>query len=140
MGAGVAENTEMESTENDIHKQTNTDKAEVAAKAEVSTKTKVKTRGQATDSAEAAIEAEAPTPPTIPLTISVHKRAYETFTTLFHTSDKDDLPGEISWSDILQAMSSASFAVEKLVLDGSLGCSNRRTTALSSMNRTRIVS
>ena len=80
-------------------------------------KAKVKTRGQATESAEAAIEAEAPNPPTTPLTISVHKRAYKTFTTFFHTSDKDELPGEISWLDFLQAMSSAGFAVEKL--DGS---------------------
>lgn len=81
------------------------------------TKAKIKTRRQATDSAEAAVEAPVPAPSITPPTISVHKRAYKTFTTLFHTTDTDDMPGEISWADFLQAMSSVGFAVSKL--DGS---------------------
>ena len=81
------------------------------------TKAKVKTRRQDTVSAEAVVEARVPAPSTTPPTISVHKRAYKTFTTLFYTPDNDGQPGEISWLDFLQAMSSVGFAVQKL--DGS---------------------
>ncbi|KAI4129019.1 MAG: hypothetical protein LQ347_003935 [Umbilicaria vellea] len=82
-------------------------------------KKKIKTRGEATNSDEAAIEILIPTPDTsdTPATISVHKRAYKTLTALFHLPNTDELPGEISWLDFLQAMTSAGFAVHKL--DGS---------------------
>lgn len=85
-------------------------------------KKKIKTRGQATNSDEAAVELLLPTPdtpdtPDTPAAIAVHKRAYKTLTALFHIPNTDDLPGDISWLDFLQAMASAGFVVHKL--DGS---------------------
>lgn len=47
-------------------------------------------------------------------TISVDRRAYKVFKTLFFTPNLNDLPGEIPWTDFLYALASTVFRPEKL--------------------------
>jgi hypothetical protein len=47
-------------------------------------------------------------------TISLPKRAYKVFTTVFHNPSKEGQPGEIPWTDFLHAMRAMGFAPEKL--------------------------
>jgi hypothetical protein len=46
-------------------------------------------------------------------TIKVSKRAYEMFTTIFHTENRVSLPGEVPWSEFVHGMWSAGFSIEK---------------------------
>jgi len=45
-------------------------------------------------------------------TIKVSKRAYDMFSTIFHTENQD-LPGEVPWIEFLYGMSSAGFSIQK---------------------------
>ncbi|KAJ4001443.1 hypothetical protein F5050DRAFT_1891180 [Lentinula boryana] len=48
-------------------------------------------------------------------TISVPRRAYTVFTRLFFTPSPDRTPGEVAWSDFVQAMVAAGCAVKRLM-------------------------
>jgi hypothetical protein len=45
---------------------------------------------------------------------TVNKRVYKVFTTLFHSPNSPDRPGEIVWQDFLHAMAATGFMFEKL--------------------------
>jgi len=55
-------------------------------------------------------------PPTIaePPKLTVSKRGFKVFSTLFYVPREDDPPGEIPWSEFLSAMASIGFSVKKL--------------------------
>lgn len=44
---------------------------------------------------------------------AVSRRALKVFSTLFHTPNQTDMPGEVPWPDFLHAMGSAGFKIEK---------------------------
>ncbi|KAL0256081.1 hypothetical protein SLS55_008473 [Diplodia seriata] len=80
-------------------------------------KSKGKTKGTAQTSDESG------TPPAEPLerhrpdkqpVFVVDKRAQKVFSTLFYTPSASSLPGEVTWTDFLHAMSSTGFTPEKL--------------------------
>ena len=77
-------------------------------------KTKTKTRGPGTtpkpdeDIQETIQTEESPSF----ATITVSKRAFRMFSTIFHI-DNQELPGEIAWTDFLHGLSSAGFSIEK---------------------------
>jgi hypothetical protein len=45
--------------------------------------------------------------------LAVSRRAFKVFSTLFHTPNQTDMPGEVPWPDFLHAMGSAGFKIEK---------------------------
>ncbi|KAI9933596.1 hypothetical protein MW887_008069 [Aspergillus wentii] len=74
---------------------------------------KVKTRGTAAPSREQ------PQPtsnhgPDVQPTMAVDRRAHKVFSALFYTPSRTSQPGEVSWTDLLHAMGSTGFLVEKL--------------------------
>lgn len=46
--------------------------------------------------------------------ITIGKRAYKVFATIFRSPTEDGVPGELPWMDFLHALSSVGFSVEKL--------------------------
>jgi hypothetical protein len=46
--------------------------------------------------------------------MTLSKRAFKVFSILFHTPSQSDQPGEIPWSDFLNAMASTGFSPQKL--------------------------
>jgi hypothetical protein len=81
-----------------------------------SRKEKPKTRGPAEDQlaehAEPAFQHDTTTPAAPRLTLS--KKPYHTFSTLFFKPSADSQPGEVPWTDFVSAMSAISFMPEKL--------------------------
>ena len=79
------------------------------------TKTKPKTKGvaKALEAKETLLETPSEQPDDQPAQ-KVDKRALKVFSTLFHTPNQNDKPGEIPWQDFLHAMSSVGFALQKL--------------------------
>ena len=49
--------------------------------------------------------------------LTVSKRGFKVFSTLFHTDSESEPPGEIPWAEFLSAMASVGFSIKKL--DGS---------------------
>lgn len=81
-------------------------------------KLKAKTRGIAIEKTPieaSAVEHESSIVSSSP--ISVSKRAYKVYSTIFRSVTEDGVPGELPWPDFLYAMSSAGFSIKKL--DGS---------------------
>ncbi|KAF2795446.1 hypothetical protein K505DRAFT_406918 [Melanomma pulvis-pyrius CBS 109.77] len=82
-------------------------------KLSISTKEKPKTRG-------IAMPIEEPAEPDLALendlkqVISLDKRSYKVFKTIFHSPNSPDHPGEIAWVDLLHAIVAAGFSAEKL--------------------------
>ncbi|KAG8525269.1 uncharacterized protein KY384_008913 [Bacidia gigantensis] len=84
---------------------------------------KKKTRGQPSENIASSTDTDAQTtdddetrpPPHPPITVP--KRAYKTFKSLFGGIAEDEKAGEIPWTNFLSAMASAGFAIKKL--DGS---------------------
>jgi hypothetical protein len=77
----------------------------------VPVKIKVKTRGPVADEI---VAVDTPVPEiSIAPTISVSKRAYKVFSALFYDPMKNPPPGEIPWSELLHALASIGFGVEK---------------------------
>ncbi|KAJ4359588.1 uncharacterized protein N0V89_000143 [Didymosphaeria variabile] len=74
---------------------------------------KPKTKGIAAPNADAH-PPETPLEAPEPTIISVDKRAYKVFRTIFHSPNNPDTPGEIPWTDFLHAMVAAGFSAEKL--------------------------
>jgi hypothetical protein len=74
---------------------------------------KAKTRGttQSSETTEPAVPATA-TNTTKPITMT--KRAFKVFTTLFHQPNQSSQPGSIPWADFLHAMATTGFQPEKL--------------------------
>lgn len=52
--------------------------------------------------------------PDVQPVVTVSKRAFKVFSTLFHTPSQSDQPGEIPWQDFLHAMAATGFAPLKL--------------------------
>jgi hypothetical protein len=78
-----------------------------------SIKVKIKTRGTATQTTDEAVMEETPAEHPSPL-ITVSKRAYKVFSSLFYNPETQDTqPGEVPWTEFLHALSSAGFAVQK---------------------------
>lgn len=77
-------------------------------------KVKKKTRGGAAVEVNSVAIANADEAETTLRTISVDKRAYKVFSSLFHSPDSKDQAGQVAWIDFLHAMTKASFGVEKL--------------------------
>jgi hypothetical protein len=77
-------------------------------------RTKEKTRGPSADeSTETMAELDAtPVPP--PRTFAVDDRALKTFRMLFFIPSTTNTPGEVSWTDFLQAMISVGFSATKM--------------------------
>ena len=79
-------------------------------------KAKVKTKGAAL-SGDSNVYQAAPQP--APQTadaqpiLTVSKRAFKVFSTLFHTPSQSDQPGEIPWPDFLHAMATTGFEPSK---------------------------
>ena len=81
-------------------------------------KTKTKTRGIPGEPTPSNAQAAEDTTPALEEPkITVSKRAYKVFATLFRSPTGDGVPGETPWVDFLHAMASAGFSAEKL--DGS---------------------
>jgi hypothetical protein len=81
------------------------------------TKSKIKTKG-AILSGDSSVQLPVPQPdsqtPDIQPTMTVSKRAFKVFSTLFHTPSQSDQPGEIPWPDFLHAMAATGFEPSKL--------------------------
>ena len=81
-------------------------------------KTKTKTRGIPSEPTPSDAQAAEDTTPALgEPKITVSKRAYKVFATLFRSPTEDGVLGETPWVNFLHAMASAGFSVEKL--DGS---------------------
>jgi hypothetical protein len=82
----------------------------------VTEKNKIKTKGVAsrTDPATPEQEKAESSETDIQPIMTVSKRAFKVFSTLFHTPSQSDQPGEIPWSDFLSAMASTGFSPQKL--------------------------
>ncbi|KAL8726818.1 MAG: hypothetical protein Q9181_005915 [Wetmoreana brouardii] len=81
---------------------------------------KIKTRGEASESAhpsELGSELPIEEPESLSPKFTVSKRGFKVFSTLFHTPNGEDPPGEVPLSEFLSAMASVGFSVRKL--DGS---------------------
>lgn len=76
-------------------------------------KVKVKTRGSPHGEIDVVAELIIPAPPPPTETITVNKRAYKVFSSIFCVPSAAVLPGEILWTEFLYALSSAGFAIEK---------------------------
>jgi hypothetical protein len=84
-------------------------------------KPKTKTKGVAQSTDPSALqntprdrEELAPQMSDIQPMMTVSKRAFKVFSTIFHTPSQSDQPGEIPWQDFLHAMAAAGFAPSKL--------------------------
>lgn len=85
-------------------------------------KVKVKTKGvgQSTDSnalqPKTRLEREQPVAQTLDVQpmMTVSKRAFKVFSTIFHKPSQSDQPGEIAWQDFLHAMAATGFEPSKL--------------------------
>lgn len=88
---------------------------------EAEAKTKIKTRGVSDESkAGAMIHTEEhfePNDTTKTPLLTVSKRGYKVFSTLFVDASQAEPPGEVAWSEFLSAMASVGFSVKSL--DGS---------------------
>jgi hypothetical protein len=116
IGTGIPEDLHQPLSQLSLHSE------ERPSKLIVTAKTKIKTKGVASST-----HSSNPTPP-LPLeqekgefskpdvqpTMAVSKRAFKVFSTLFHTPSQSDQPGEIPWSDFLNAMASTGFSPQKL--------------------------
>jgi hypothetical protein len=59
-------------------------------------------------------EESTPQTPDIQSIMTVSKRPFKVFSTVFHTHSQSDQPGEIPWQDIVHAMAAAGFTPSKL--------------------------
>jgi hypothetical protein len=82
---------------------------------EAPTKVKVKTRSWTPETVPSTPRPVTPVVnPDMQPTIAVDKRAFKVFSTLFYSPDRESRPGEVLWTELLYAMTSIGFEVEKL--------------------------
>jgi hypothetical protein len=84
-------------------------------KLDISVKDKKKTRRLVELEPATVLTPEAVVEDAVPAaTLAVDKRAFKVYSTLFHSPDSPNQPGEIAWPDFLHAMVKAGFGAMKL--------------------------
>jgi hypothetical protein len=84
-------------------------------KLDISVKDKKKTRRLVELEPGTVLTPEAVVEDAVPAaTLAVDKRAFKVYSTLFHSPDSPNQPGEIAWPDFLHAMVEAGFGAMKL--------------------------